>query len=104
MIERLYVHNFRCLENFTLDLAGKPSSLLIGRNGAGKSTVMRSLLLFQSISRGAGRVGGLISTSDFTRHDTSRPMRFEVDVTLTGRRLQYVIAFEWPPHFREARI
>jgi predicted ATPase len=104
MIERLYVHNFRCLENFTLDFAGKPSALLIGRNGAGKSTVMHSLMLFQSIARGAGRVGALISGSDFTRHDTSRPMRFEVDVTLTGRRFQYVISFEWPTHFREARI
>ena len=45
MLERLYVHNFRCLENFTLDLAGHPSALLIGKNGAGKSTVLRSLKL-----------------------------------------------------------
>ena len=43
MIERLYVHNFRCLENFTLDLAGHPSALLIGKNGAGKSTVLQCL-------------------------------------------------------------
>ncbi len=43
MIERLYVHNFRCLENFTLDLAGRPSALVIGKNGAGKSTVLQCL-------------------------------------------------------------
>ena len=40
MIERLHVHNFRCLENFSLDLTGRPSALMIGRNGSGKSTVL----------------------------------------------------------------
>lgn len=104
MLERLYVHNFRCLENFKLELAGRPSALMIGRNGAGKSTVLRCLELFQSICRGAGRVGNLISTSDFARLRTDEPMRFEAEVTLGGRILKYAISFEWPPNFREARI
>ena len=52
MIERLYVHNFRCLENFTLELAGRSSALVIGKNGAGKSTVLECLKLFQSVCRG----------------------------------------------------
>ncbi len=55
MIERLYVHNFRCLENFTLDLAGRSSALLIGKNGAGKSSVLDCLRLFQDICRGVNR-------------------------------------------------
>lgn len=105
MIERLYAHNFRCLENFTLDLAGLPSVLLIGKNGAGKSTVLRCLELFQKICRGAGRVRHLISENDFTRHQTDKqPMRFEVDLTLSGRRFKYTISFEWPSNFREARV
>jgi ABC-type Mn2+/Zn2+ transport system ATPase subunit len=104
MIERLYVHNFRCLENFTLDLAGRPSALLIGRNGAGKSTVVECLGLLQSICRGSGRVGKLISESDFSQHRTDHPMRLEVDLTLAGKRYTYAVAFEWPAKFREARI
>jgi ABC-type cobalamin/Fe3+-siderophores transport system ATPase subunit len=105
MIERLYVHNFRCLENFTLDLAGRPSVLLIGRNGAGKSTVLKCLELFQRICRGsAGRVGDLISASDFTQHRTNSPMRFEVELPLTGKRFKYAVSFEWPANYREARI
>ena len=40
MIRRLYVHNFRCLENFELPVAGQSSVLLIGKNGAGKTTLM----------------------------------------------------------------
>ena len=104
MIERLYVHNFRCLENFTLDLSDSPSALLIGKNGSGKSTVLHCLALFQSICRGVNRVGSLISASDFTQHRTDRPMRFELEAALTGRRFKYSVSFEWPAGFREARI
>jgi ABC-type cobalamin/Fe3+-siderophores transport system ATPase subunit len=104
MIERLYVHNFRCLENFTLDLAGHPSAVLIGKNGSGKSTVVRCLQVFQSICRGSSRVGNLISASDFTQFRTNQPMQFEVELSLMGKRYKYAISFEWPPDFREARI
>lgn len=104
MIERLYVHNYRCLENFTLDLVGHPSAVLIGKNGSGKSTVLRCLEVFQSICRGSSRVGNLISASDFTQFRTDQPMRFDVDFTLADKQFQYAIAFEWPAQFREARI
>ncbi len=97
MIERLYVHNFRCLENFTLDLTGRPSALLIGRNGAGKSTLLQCLKLFQSICRGSGRVGSLISASDFTQHRTDQPMRFELEITLAGKRFKYAVSLNGHP-------
>ena len=104
MIERLYVHNFRCLENFPLDLIDRPSALLIGRNGAGKSTVIECFRLFQKICRGANRVKSLVSASDFTQYLTDRPMRFEIELNLGKRRFKYAISFEWPLHFHEARI
>jgi predicted ATPase len=104
MIERLYVHSFRCLENFTLDLTGRSSALVIGKNGAGKSTVLQCLKLFQRICRGSSRVRNLISASDFTQHRTDSPMRFEVELTLSDKRFKYEISFEWPTNFREARI
>jgi len=37
VIRRLYVHNFRCLENFELPISGRSSALLIGTNGSGKT-------------------------------------------------------------------
>ena len=60
MIKRLYIHNFRCLENFDLPIAGKPSSLLIGKNGSGKSTVGYALEVLQSLARGTNRIGQLV--------------------------------------------
>jgi ABC-type polar amino acid transport system ATPase subunit len=104
MIERLYVHNFRCLENFTLDFSGQHSAVLIGKNGAGKSTVLHELCVLQQISRGSNRVRDVIRAMDFARFDKSRPMRFEIDVILGQRRFTYGISFEWPADFYEARI
>lgn len=104
MIERLYVHNFGCLENFTLDFVGQQSAVLIGKNGAGKSTVLRALRVFQKIGRGPNRVKSVIRASDFTRHRKELPMRFEVDVTLASKQFKYSVSFEWPEEFHEARI
>ncbi len=104
MIERLYAHNFRCLENFTFDLAGHPSALLIGKNGTGKSTVLSCLRRFQQIGRGSDRVRDLISESDFTQYRTDHPIRFEIELILSSKRFLYAVSIEWPPNFREARV
>jgi ABC-type cobalamin/Fe3+-siderophores transport system ATPase subunit len=104
MIERLYAHNYRTLENFTIDFAGRPSALMIGRNGAGKSTVLECLRVFQRIGRGSSRTRDLISVTDFAQHRTNLPMRLAIELTLKGGFFRYEIAFEWPPKFREARV
>lgn len=104
MIQRLYIHNFRCLENFEFVLRDISSALLIGRNGAGKSTIAVALAIFQGIGRGQGRLSELISTSDFTRGNTAVPMRFEIEVLLNGKLYHYQLACDLPEHFREVRI
>ncbi|MBZ5594234.1 MAG: AAA family ATPase [Acidobacteriia bacterium] len=50
MIRRLYVHNFRCLTNFTLPVSSQSSVLLIGNNGSGKTTVGLALEILQKIA------------------------------------------------------
>ncbi|MEI8017299.1 MAG: AAA family ATPase [Schlesneria sp.] len=104
MIERLYVQNFRCLESLELDFIGKSSALLLGKNGAGKSTVLQSLAIIQSICRGSSRVGKLIGPSDFSFNRTDRPMRFEIELAISSKRFSYAVSFDWPELFREARI
>lgn len=116
MFKRIYVHNFRCLENFELDVGGKPSVLLIGKNGSGKSTVSFALALLQSIARGTNRVGRLVKPKDFFLGKTDKraedastkpeeiPMRFEVDVELEGILYQYRLALEFPEGFKELRV
>jgi len=115
MIDQLYVQNFRCLESFTLNLSDNTSALLIGRNGSGKSTVRHALAILQKIGRGSGRVDDLIKPSDYSFYDqyldqqgrfkgADKPMRFEIGLSIAGKRFEYAISFDWPLNFREARI
>jgi predicted ATPase len=104
MIERFYVHNFRCLQNFELPIAGKPSSLLIGKNGTGKSTVGFVLEILQRIARGTNRVGQLVKPSDISHDGSNVPLRIEIEVKLDDNLFQYQLAFELPLTFRELRV
>lgn len=104
MITRWYVHNFRCLENFDLSLGGMASSLLIGRNGTGKSSILLALSLLQRIARGTNRVGHLVKPKDFSYGRTESPMRFELEAELQGKTFQYVLALELPARFHEVRV
>jgi energy-coupling factor transporter ATP-binding protein EcfA2 len=104
VIRRFYVHNFRCLENFELPVAGQSSILLIGENGTGKTTIGLALEILQRIARGTNRVGDLLKSKDFTRGRTDVPVRFEIEVELADKIYGYVVAFELPTEFREPRV
>lgn len=104
MLQRLYVHNFRCLENFEFKPKSMPSALLIGQNGSGKSTVVAALETLQRIVRGGNRLGQLIHEKDFTRGRSTLPMRFEVEVLLGENLYHYVLVLELPENFRELRV
>jgi predicted ATPase len=104
VIRRLYIHNFRCLENFDLPVSGRSSVLLIGKNGAGKTTVGLALEILQRIARGTNRVGDLVKLKDLARGRTDVPMRIEIEVVLEAKVYEYVIAFEYPSGFKELRV
>lgn len=104
MLQRLYVHNFRCLENFELSIKDIPSALLIGKNGSGKSTIATALEVIQSIGRGINRVGQLVHSKDFTRGRSDVPIRFEIEVLLKDKLYKYVLALELPEKFKELRV
>jgi predicted ATPase len=104
MLQRLYVHNFRCLENFELTLKGLPSVLLIGKNGVGKSAISHVLEIFQSISRGTNRVRDIIKTKDFSRSRKDVPIRLKIEVLLHDNLYKYILALELQKKIREPRV
>lgn len=104
MLQRLYVHNFRCLENFELTLKEMSSAILIGKNGVGKSTIACALRILQDVGRSKNRVGDLVTDKDFCRGRSDVPIRFEIEVLIDKRLYKYVLAFELPERFRELRI
>jgi predicted ATPase len=104
VIRRLYVHNFRCLENFELPISGRSSALLIGKNGSGKTTVGLALEILQKIARGTNRVSDLVKPKDLARGRTDVPMRFEIEVELEAKLYCYSLAFELPKESKELRV
>jgi predicted ATPase len=104
VIRRLYVHNYRCLENFELSLGRRPSVLLIGKNGSGKTTIGFALEILQKIARGTNRIADLVGLKDLAQGRTDVPMRFEIEVELEARVYKYVIALEFPKGFKELRV
>ena len=104
MIKRLYIHNFRCLENFELPISERASTLLIGKNGSGKSTVSFALEILQSIGRGVNRIGLLVKPSDFARQQSNLPMRFEIEVIIGSDLYAFTLALELPDGFKELRV
>src|SRR5439155_4605221 len=87
-----------------MPIAGRSSILLIGKNGAGKTTVGLALEILQRIARGENRVGNLVRLTDLARGRADVPMRIEIQVKLGAHIYEYVIAFEFPPGFKELRI
>lgn len=104
MLQRVYIHNFRCFENFEFKPGDAPSALLIGKNGSGKSTLAQALKVLQSIGRGGNRVGQLLKPSDFTLGRSVVPMRFELEGVLGGRAFKFRLALDLPDRFRELRV
>ncbi len=107
MLQRLYVHNFRCLENFELNMKGMSSALLIGKNGSGKSTIAAVLEILQQISRGNNRMvmlEKLISYKDFARGRSDVPIRFEIEVLLANQLYKYVLALDLPEKSTELQV
>jgi recombinational DNA repair ATPase RecF len=104
VIRRLYIHNFRCLENFELPISGHSSALRIGKNGAGKTTIGLALEILQRIARGTNRVGDLVKPKDFAQGRADVPMRFEIEVELDTEIYAYAIALEFPKTFKELRV
>ena len=96
MIERLYVHNYRCLENFELRLKGRKSTLIIGKNGSGKSAVLGALEIFQNVGRNIkNKANELVSETDYAHGRKDVPIRIEIEITLKGTKYNYMLAVEW---------
>lgn len=87
-----------------MPIADRSSILLIGKNGAGKSTVGFALEILQKIARGTSRVDELVKPKDLTRGRTDVPMRFEIQVKLGGLTYEYAVAFDFPLGFKELRV
>lgn len=105
MLQRLYIHNFKTFQNFEWKLADTHSCLLIGRNGAGKSSVAQALQVLQKIGQGSMSTRDLLDKNDWFSHKTiDAPLRIEVDIGVEGKNFKYSLAFTFPDAFEAPKI
>ena len=78
MLSRIYVDNYGPLVNFSLPLARE--QLFLGRNGAGKSSVLDAVDAVTRFVRGEGTVEDLFPARRKTRWDSRPEQTFELDV------------------------
>jgi len=103
MLKRLTIKNYKCFESFEFDFDPDDRALLLlGKNGAGKTSLADALEIFQKIGRGVGQVGCLLSPSQ--RWNKNTPVEFEISVVLNGVSYEYGFSLEFPKHYRELRI
>lgn len=92
MITRIYIHNFRTLEDFTVKLG--EVNLFMGANGCGKTSVFDAVRQLQSFLRGAS-VGDAFKKRDITCWAQKKEMRIELDMSLPEGEFTYAICVEY---------
>lgn len=92
MLTRLYIDNYRALVNSELTLGRR--SLLMGRNGSGKSTFGDALIAIQLLLFGQSKSDDLFTAATLTRWQAVPRQRFELDVLGPVGTYRYQLVIE----------
>ena len=94
MLTRLYADNYKCLVNFDLRLGD--ATLLLGTNGAGKSSVLDVVYRLKQVLVGGRRVGDpeAFPAGTLTLWDRRDIQTIALDVDLDDERFEYRLEVE----------
>ena len=65
MLNKLYIDNYRCFQGFSLEF--ERTSLILGQNGVGKSSIVDVLCGLQSLCVGSETVGSVFPLQTASR-------------------------------------
>jgi len=102
MLQRLYVDNYKCLVNFSIEF--DELSLLLGRNGSGKSTVFEVLKRIQQFLSGDSRVRDCFPPQALTRWQTRGTQVIEVAIRGAGGVFKYRLVLEHSDDRKKVRV
>lgn len=104
MLKRLYVHNFKCLQNFEFNTNMLHSLFLLGKNGSGKTTVLEVIEIFQRIGQGVTPIQDLIHNECFSFGNKRMPIDFELEAEIEEKKFHYTLTVEFPEDFIAPRV
>jgi len=102
MLKKIYIHNFRCFENFELEL--DKLNLFIGANGVGKSSIFYVLHKIQNLINGTKKVSSLFSSDDLTIWQKSLVQTFAIEIEGNGGIYKYKLEIEHEEIKQQAKI
>ncbi len=102
MLKKIYIHNFRCFENFELELDAL--NLFIGPNGAGKSSVFHVLKKIQAVITGAEKVSSIFTHDDLTIWQKSSVQHFGIEIERSRGVYKYTLAIEHEKKKQRVRV
>ena len=105
MIERIYIHNYKCLVNFDLQIKN-PTVLLFGANGVGKTAVLDVMFGLRQLLAGDAKVTDRVAfhPSTLTRWQTGCSQVFELQASVSGESFIYRLEVEHETDGANARI
>lgn len=105
MFERIRIDDYKSFVNFELRLQDD-LTLLVGRNGAGKTAVLDAVYALRKLRDGAARVTDrdVFPPSSLTRWQERSVQDFRVEVELDRDALEYRLEVEHDRRERRARI
>lgn len=104
MLTRLFVDNYKCFVNFEIRFS--ELTLLVGRNGTGKSSVLDVLLALRKLLRGEARVTdpSIFHTRTLTRWQLQDVQVFEIEVSIDDETFVYRLEVDHEKATRKARV
>ena len=102
MLKRLYVDNYKCMVNF--EFAPGRTQLLLGANGAGKSSVFDVLLLLRQFISGEEKAPRLFLGANLTRWESRDEQAFELEVEGNGGTYLYKLVLEHRRETQQCRV
>lgn len=104
MFKRLYVDNYKCFVNF--DLALQDLTLLLGRNGTGKTSVLDVVYALRKLLSGTARIADpdIFPTQTLTAWQTRELQVFEVEAELPDDNFVYRLEIEQDAKNQRSRI
>lgn len=102
MIERIYIDNFRCFVNCTINF--HRTTLLLGPNGSGKSSAFDLALKLKRFVADAGSASEIFPSLDLTPWQQLDEQNFELDLRTTTGLYRYLLKLRHAPDRRRCRV
>lgn len=90
MFQRIYIHNYKCLQDFEWNLNDEKSLLLLGKNGTGKSSILSVLELLRDLA-----LGKSLFEIDLPRYQEDECTILKFDISIKNKLYQYEINIDF---------